>query len=399
MHDSVLPFGDLLAVPLRNGVSYSSKLRGSGVSMVNMREIFAADRIGNDILERVPISSSERVSSLLEVGDLLFARQSLTYEGAGKCSIVIPAVEERTWESHLIRARLDRTRAQPEFYYYYFRSAVGRRNVETIVQQVAAAGIRGSDLVRLKVPVPPLADQGAIAQVLGALDKKIVANERSAASAVALARTLLEGVAASGHVVRLKDTVVALTRGVAPTYTDSEGLIVVNQKCVRSRRVELAPAKRSTRRPSLDRMLSRDDVLVNSTGYGTLGRAARWTRSVGAATVDSHITIVRFDESKVSPLCAGLTLIGMEGSIEQLAEGSTGQTELKRNLLGDLELRLPILEAQQALHPQLRAVDEFELACWVENERLASTRDELLPLLMSGKLRVKDAEKAVEKVL
>lgn len=34
-----------------------------------------------------------------------------------------------------------------------------------------------------------------------------------------------------------------------------------------------------------------------------------------------------------------------------------------------------------------------------ENLRLAATRDELLPLLMSGKITVKDAEKTVEEVV
>ena len=34
-----------------------------------------------------------------------------------------------------------------------------------------------------------------------------------------------------------------------------------------------------------------------------------------------------------------------------------------------------------------------------ENARLAATRDELLPLLMSGKITVKDAEKTVEEVV
>ena len=35
----------------------------------------------------------------------------------------------------------------------------------------------------------------------------------------------------------------------------------------------------------------------------------------------------------------------------------------------------------------------------IENLKLTAARDELLPLLMSGKVRVKDAEKSVEGVL
>ncbi|MEZ5127832.1 MAG: hypothetical protein R2703_04915 [Micropruina glycogenica] len=39
------------------------------------------------------------------------------------------------------------------------------------------------------------------------------------------------------------------------------------------------------------------------------------------------------------------------------------------------------------------------LAAEVETLQLAATRDELLPLLMSGRLRVKDAEKVVAEVV
>jgi hypothetical protein len=171
-------FEELFAAPLRNGVSYPSRTRGSGVPMVNMREIFAYDRISDNDCELVPLTETEKESYLLEDGDLLFARQSLTYEGAGKCALVLGSSTDRTWESHLIRVRLDQDKAWPSYYYYYFRSSQGRRSIEAIIQQVAAAGIRGSDLRRLRVPNPSLAEQRATAEVLVPLDDKIGANTK-----------------------------------------------------------------------------------------------------------------------------------------------------------------------------------------------------------------------------
>ena len=81
--------------------------------------------------------------------DLLFARQSLVLEGAGKCSIVMEVSELTVFESHLIRVRLDKSKANPMFYYYYLRSPISP--VKTIVSQCAQAGIRGSDLQELKL--------------------------------------------------------------------------------------------------------------------------------------------------------------------------------------------------------------------------------------------------------
>jgi type I restriction enzyme, S subunit len=171
-------FEELFAVPLRNGLTRPKKVRGSGIKMVNMGEIFRWDRISAPPMERVPVSEKERASYLLADGDMLFARQSLKLSGAGKCSIVMPCDEPRTFEGHLIRCRLNRDVAEPYFYYCYFRSPAGKSAVHSIVEQVAAAGIRGSDLKRLLVPYPPLQEQKAIAGVLGALDDKIELNRR-----------------------------------------------------------------------------------------------------------------------------------------------------------------------------------------------------------------------------
>jgi len=163
----------LLAVPLRNGLNRPTAVRGEGTKMLNMGELFAHPRIRNVPMERVPLSETEAQAYLLEPGDLLFARQSLVLSGAGKCSVFLGASEPVTYEGHIIRARLNKDVGDPLFYYYLFASRIGRDAIESIVEQVAAAGIRGSDLARLKVPYPPLAEQRTIAHIPGSLDDKI----------------------------------------------------------------------------------------------------------------------------------------------------------------------------------------------------------------------------------
>ncbi len=183
-------FGALYDGPSRNGLMRPKAVRGSGVAMVNMGEIFAHDRIGDVPMERVPLSEAEAERFLLQDGDLLFARASLTLEGAGKVAILLPAPYPRTFESHIIRVRLDRRRVTPSFYYYFFRSPIGRTTMTSIVEQVSAAGIRASDLATLPVPLPPLPEQRAIAGVLGALDDKIELNRKKARVLEGIARAV-----------------------------------------------------------------------------------------------------------------------------------------------------------------------------------------------------------------
>lgn len=168
-------FGDLYAIDSRNGLSKPSKVRGSGYKMINMGELFANDRIYDIPMELVPLKDSEKVNAKVEVGDLLFARQSLVLEGAGKCSIVMEVSPLTVFESHLIRVRLT-DNVNPMFYYYYFHSPLSP--MKSIVSQCAQAGIRGSDLQELSVLFPPKEIQDKIANILEQYDSLIENNQK-----------------------------------------------------------------------------------------------------------------------------------------------------------------------------------------------------------------------------
>ena len=169
-------FADLYEAPSKNGLTKPSKIRGNGFKMINMGELFANDRIYDIPMELVPLTDSEKEKNKIEVGDLLFARQSLVLEGAGKCSIVLEVLPLTVFESHLIRVRLKKEKASPLFYYYYFRSQYSP--IKTIVSQCAQAGIRGSDLSELMVLCPPLEKQQYIAGILSTYDDLIENNQK-----------------------------------------------------------------------------------------------------------------------------------------------------------------------------------------------------------------------------
>ena len=168
-------FGDLYAVDSRNGLTKPSKVRGSGYKMINMGELFSNDRIYDIPMELVPLNDKEKLNAKVKIGDLLFARQSLVLEGAGKCSIVMDVSPLTVFESHLIRVRLI-SGANPMFYYYYFRSPLSP--IKTIVSQCAQAGIRGSDLQELNVIFPPKETQDKIANILSKYDDLIENNQK-----------------------------------------------------------------------------------------------------------------------------------------------------------------------------------------------------------------------------
>ena len=185
-------FGSLFLTPQKNGLTRPKAVRGTGIPMVNMGELFAHPRIKNMVMDLVTVSDAE-AHFLLEPEDLLFARQSLVLEGAGQCSIFIGNEKPTVFESHLIRCRLNKAISNPYFYFYFFRSPAGRTAIETIAEQGAgASGIRGSDLVKLAVPCPPKRQQDLVAAVLSALDDRITLLRETNATLEAIAQALFK---------------------------------------------------------------------------------------------------------------------------------------------------------------------------------------------------------------
>ena len=175
MNWNTVRFGDLYEEDSRNGLTKPSKVRGSGYKMINMGELFSNDRIYDIPMELVPLKENDKKAKV-ESGDLLFARQSLVLEGAGKCSIVMETSPLTVFESHIIRVRLNSAKANPLFYYYYFKSPYSA--VKTIVSQCAQAGIRGSDLQELNVIHPEIDEQNRIAESLSYYDDLIENNQK-----------------------------------------------------------------------------------------------------------------------------------------------------------------------------------------------------------------------------
>lgn len=164
--------------------------------------------------------------------------------------------------------------------------------------------------------------------------------------------------------LRLKDATTWVNRGVAPTYSDHDtGLTALNQKCVRpdltidpqfgrpieeGTVTELSPAR-----------LRQGDVVINSTGRGTLGRAALVGETPSQPLVaDGHVTVVRTVRETLSPQYLSY-LLGTDAFFTQanacLAVGATNQTELNREALRRMWITLPPLEEQRRIADYLDA--------------------------------------------
>lgn len=199
-------------------------------------------------------------------------------------------------------------------------------------------------------------------------------------------------------VTMLGDMCVELRRGISPKYIEEGGIKVINQKCIRNHEVNYDLARRNN--PELRKVDGREvqlgDVLVNSTGVGTLGRMAQVTYILEPTVVDSHVTLVRVNSDICPMYTFGQLLLSIENRVERLGEGSTGQTELSRKILSEQQVVLPPLTIANHIEATFKSFADKKVASRNEVDSLTKLRDTLLPKLISGELRLDDVEAAVE---
>ena len=258
-------------------------------------------------------------------------------------------------------------------------------------------------LLSIPLRLPKLAEQRRIAGVLGALDDKIdlLNHQRTLCRKLGLAYT--ERLTRDSANVPLEYYTRSISRGVTPKYYKNEEetpIHVLNQRCVRDGWVSLNSARLMLprRREKKAAMAEFGDLLVNSTGQGTLGRVGRWSHQA-PIYADSHMTIVKADPQRIYPILLPYLVFPLQSEIEQMAEGSTGQTELSPSNLGSLKVPFIRFEEQGTVAAQLLALEEMAHHCSIETRILTELRDTLLPELMSGRMRVDEAGCLVSEAL
>ena len=146
-------------------------------------------------------------------------------------------------------------------------------------------------------------------------------------------------------VISLKRLTKIVNRGASPVYDDFGTAKFINQACIYwtgVKELAIKPADESKHRPGSRGYLEKGDILVNSTGTGTLGRAAIFNEdNDGSYFADSHVTIVRPDP-KILDSSYAKYVIQTDSFQDKIytfcVSGSTNQIELSRERFRELEL-------------------------------------------------------------
>lgn len=286
-----------------------------------------------------------------------------------------------------------------------FNSVWGQGTVSGNLVGVAQQHFNVGAAKAMQIPLPPLPTQRRIASVLSAYDDLIENNTRRIAILEEMARRLyeewfvqfrfpgheeaeFEGELPEGwkH-ASLADLTCYINRGIPPKYDENAEGLVINQKCVRDQRLNLEPARRQCKPVPAEKLLRFGDILINSTGVGTLGRVAQVLEPLESCTTDSHVTIVRANPQTDTDFL-GLTLFRLQSHFEDQGVGSTGQTELSRGRIAETECVIPPQPLQRFFGETVRPLRVLCVKLLAKNANLRAQRDLLLPKLISGEIDV-----------
>ena len=180
-----------------------------------------------------------------------------------------------------------------------------------------------------------------------------------------------------------------ISRGLTPKYDDSSDELILGQTCVRNNIVTLDNARKHKPKQKTEKWVQLWDTLINSTGVGSLGRVGIVYFDMNNVAIDSHITVARA-KSALLRHYVGRNLLGRQFEIENMAVGSTGQTELPKDRVKSLPIVLPDDNALTSFNAIIEPIAYQLYRNIEESRRLAELRDTLLPRLMSGEIKVED---------
>lgn len=144
-------------------------------------------------------------------------------------------------------------------------------------------------------------------------------------------------------------------RGKSPVYKESESSFILNQKCNRWNEIDLSYKKSvddkwlSTIKKD---MFTQDgDLLINSTGEGTLGRTSVITKDFTNLLYDSHILLIRVNERIVPDYLVFIlnSKFGQDQINKYKSALATKQTELGLENLKKIQIPLPPTDIQNKI--------------------------------------------------
>ncbi|WP_217176795.1 restriction endonuclease subunit S [Streptomyces sp. AC495_CC817] len=343
----------------------------------------------------------------LTPGDLLLV---MTCQTSGGEILGIPGIVPNDGRVYLHNQRIGRVevaadRLHKGFAYYLFLTAEVNRQLFSTASGTKILHTSPGRIGDVEFLIPPLREQAGIVDVLRALDDKIAVNERIAVTADALSRALFDSMCQStaredradwtrGYLSDLCSTQYGYTASSTPDAAVGPKFLRVKDINKRnwitwSDVPHCAISDRDFEKYRLDL----GDVLVAR--MADPGKSAIVEESTDAVFA-SYLVRLKMPSLAHSYFVWGFLKSDAYARYAESSRGGSVQANMNAKVIVGAPLGIPPVDVMEQYLTSIRPVRKRLTVAQRESRQLATLRDTLLPQLMSGRLRVKDAEKIVE---
>ena len=385
----IVPLSELLAEQsdLTYGVVQPGQSTPGGVPIIRVKDIRKGRIATEDLLLISPDIERQYQRSRIKGGELLVTLVGTVGETA------IASDEQRGWNT----ARAVATVRLPALEYshwvsYCIQSPEGQERIRSRVNTTVQTTLNLKDLREFPVLLPPLNERRAIAGILGVLDDKIESTRRLARVSQDLARAeFASAISSNAQRLPLADLLMPVhDRGqvivhsspyVGLEHFDGFDLALWN----------FGVAEDSK---SASKVAQKGDLLFGRIRpyFGNVALVGR------EAVVAQSVEVLRAKKREFREVSyLGLSSREFIETATTLSHGTT-MPQVKWSDLSRQELSVPTNEDILDLHQRLSPLFELIEILPKEFEHLACLRTVMLSELMSGRLRVRDAESMMENV-
>lgn len=178
---------------ISSGLSKPAKDFGSGYPFLAFKDVFYNTFVPNELTQLVQSNEKEQAACSIRRGDVFLTRTSETMNELGMSAVALKAYSQATFNGFSKRLRpKPNNNLYPEYVAYYLRSPKFRTEMMAFSTMSTRASLNNEMISRLKISVPPVAVQKSIAWILKTLDDKIDLNRQINTTLEAMAQALFK---------------------------------------------------------------------------------------------------------------------------------------------------------------------------------------------------------------
>jgi len=413
-----LPLNDLIDLRL-SSVDKKSKPDEIPVRLCNYTDVYYNSTIRKNMAFMAATASDREIAKCaLSSGDVVITKDSEKYDDIGVPAFVMDDVPDLVCGYHLAILRPSTDRIYGRYLFYALSTHDVQTQFHYYANGITRFGLRKSDIGLVEVPLPCMEEQRAIAHLLGALDDKIELNRRMNETLEAMARAIFKDwfIDFGPTRARAEDHAPYLTPELwelFPDALDDTGkptgwefsLLGERIEILDSKRIPLSSRERQKRQGSYpyhgatgvmdyvdDFLFEGVHVLLGEDGSVVRPNGRAFTQYVwGKFWVNNHAHVLKGKDISDEMLLCFLQQVDISPYVTGAVQPKLNQKNLKSIPFSASGSDTP-MTFQRIIDPifeRFRHNSE-------ENRTLTQIRDFLLPKLMSGEIRLQDAEEMVE---